>query len=129
MANPDLLFFTCSLFLGVVPSLKVLSPLPVPPGESTVNFQCVEETDLILIHSNKLNYTKQDNQLARLSGADAPSIKSSWLELPTQYLVIQLEGKLVKGNTYSLNTMFTGELADDLGGFYRSEYKENGVTK
>uniref|UniRef100_H3CNZ7 Aminopeptidase n=1 Tax=Tetraodon nigroviridis TaxID=99883 RepID=H3CNZ7_TETNG len=98
-------------------------------GESTVNFQCVEETDLILIHSNKLNYTKQDNQLARLSGADAPSIKSSWLELPTQYLVIQLEGKLVKGNTYSLNTMFTGELADDLGGFYRSEYKENGVTK
>lgn len=98
-------------------------------GESRVNFRCVEETDLILIHSNKLNYTRQGEQLARLSGAGAPPIAASWLEPLTQYLVIQLQGKLVQGNTYSLDTVFTGELADDLGGFYRSEYQEGGDTK
>uniref|UniRef100_A0A8C2XDC4 Aminopeptidase n=1 Tax=Cyclopterus lumpus TaxID=8103 RepID=A0A8C2XDC4_CYCLU len=47
----------------------------------------------------------------------------------TQYLVLQLNGKLVKDHRYHLDTEFTGELADDLGGFYRSEYQEDGITK
>ncbi|XP_070763201.1 aminopeptidase N-like [Enoplosus armatus] len=102
-------------------------------GESSVEFECAEETDLILIHSNKLNYTKlENNQLARLtsvSGVKPPSIKSCWLQNVTQYLVLHLDGKLMKGNRYNLFTNFTGELADDLGGFYRSEYMEDGVKK
>lgn len=101
-------------------------------GNSEVEFECVEETDLILIHSNKLNYTRQDNgELALLTAAEgAPPIKSSWLQTVTQYLVLQLDGKLVKGQRYHLSTSFTGELADDLGGFYRSEYDdEDGVRK
>ncbi|XP_035520141.1 aminopeptidase Ey-like [Morone saxatilis] len=102
-------------------------------GHSTVEFVCAEETDLILIHSNKLNYTKRENNhsasLTSLGGVKAPSIKSSWLQQVTQYLVLQLDGKLMKGHRYHLYTEFTGELADDLGGFYRSEYMENGVKK
>lgn len=96
-----------------------------------MEFECVEETDLILIHSNKLNYTKQEEQLAQLTApaAAAPSIIDSWLEPVTQYMVLRLGANLVKGNRYSLHTIFTGELADDLGGFYRSEYVENGQTK
>lgn len=97
-----------------------------------MEFECVEETNLILIHSNKLNYTKQKDHLAQLTalgGAEAPSITKSWLFPVTQYMVLELGAKLVKGNNYSLHTIFTGELADDLGGFYRSEYIENGVTK
>lgn len=36
-------------------------------GRSTVEFECIQETDLILIHSNKLNYTTLDNKhIARL---------------------------------------------------------------
>ncbi|XP_068595878.1 aminopeptidase Ey-like [Brachionichthys hirsutus] len=101
-------------------------------GESTVEFNCSQETDLILIHSNKLNYTLQDGYLAKLislSGVDAPSIKCSWLHVVTQYLVLQLNGNLTKGQKYLLFTEFTGELADDLGGFYRSEYTEDGKEK
>uniref|UniRef100_A0A3P9Q6B5 Aminopeptidase n=1 Tax=Poecilia reticulata TaxID=8081 RepID=A0A3P9Q6B5_POERE len=102
-------------------------------GDSFVDFECVEETDLILIHSNKLNYTTQSNgQLAALSaigGGSAPSITKSWLKEETQFLVLHLDGKLVKGQTYRLDTTFTGELADDLGGFYRSEYIQDGVKK
>ncbi|XP_072241404.1 aminopeptidase N-like [Leuresthes tenuis] len=102
-------------------------------GMSTVEFQCVEDTNLILIHSNKLNYTNQENgHLARLtsvSGGAAPPITASWLNPVTQYLVLQLNGNLMKDHRYQLHTDFTGELADDLGGFYRSEYIENGIKK
>ncbi|KAE8296862.1 Aminopeptidase Ey [Larimichthys crocea] len=102
-------------------------------GRSTVEFECVKESDLILIHSNKLNYTKLDNtRNARLSasgGGSAPTIKSIWLQPKTQYLVIELTSKLTQGQKYQLYTEFTGELADDLAGFYRSEYEEDGVKK
>ncbi|KAK1887476.1 Aminopeptidase N [Dissostichus eleginoides] len=98
-------------------------------GETTVEFKCVEDTDLILIHSNKLNYTDSASLTSFDSGVKAPSIKSSFLQSETQYLVLQLDSKLVKDHMYQLYTKFTGELADDLGGFYRSEYYEAGVKK
>lgn len=98
-----------------------------------MEFECVEATDLILIHSNKLDYETLENKqwamLTAVNGANAPSITSSWLQKETQYLVLHLDAKLVKGLTYRLFMKFVGELADDLGGFYRSEYIENGVTK
>ncbi|XP_047453445.1 aminopeptidase Ey-like [Mugil cephalus] len=115
-----------------------LSPDPntglyVFTGHSVVQFECVEETDLILIHSNLLNYTKLNNShiatLVNSDGWSAPSIKVSWLQPKTQYLVIQLDDELLKGQRYQLYTEFTGELADDLAGFYRSEYEEDGVRK
>ncbi|KAK5894007.1 hypothetical protein CesoFtcFv8_010744 [Champsocephalus esox] len=98
-------------------------------GETTVEFKCVEDTDLILIHSNKLNYSDSAHLTSVDSGVEAPSIKSRFLQIETQYLVLQLDGKLVKDHMYQLHTKFTGELADDLGGFYRSEYYEDGVKK
>uniref|UniRef100_A0A8D3EG09 Aminopeptidase n=1 Tax=Scophthalmus maximus TaxID=52904 RepID=A0A8D3EG09_SCOMX len=96
-----------------------------PSGKSTVEFECVKETDLILIHSNKLNYTT----LSNTHTAPPPGVKSSWLQPQTQYLVIQLNSRLTVGQKYQLYTEFTGELADDLAGFYRSEYEEDGVRK
>lgn len=101
-------------------------------GDSTVIFKCLNETDLIIIHSNKLNLTRFDGHLATLKaldGATAPALKNTWLEVPTQYLVIQLESALAVGSRYELHTEFVGELANDLGGFYRSEYVEDGVTE
>uniref|UniRef100_A0A4W6F7S8 Aminopeptidase n=1 Tax=Lates calcarifer TaxID=8187 RepID=A0A4W6F7S8_LATCA len=97
-------------------------------GHSTVEFECVDETELILIHSNKLSYTKLNNAHI-VSGGSAPSIVSSWMQPKTQYLITQLNNKLTQGQKYQLYTEFTGELADDLAGFYRSEYQEDGVRK
>ncbi|XP_074533475.1 aminopeptidase N-like [Halichoeres trimaculatus] len=102
-------------------------------GKSSVKFECVRETDLILIHSNQLNYATLENKhIVRLSALDngsAPAIKSSWLQHETQFLVIQLSDKLTPRQTYELYAEFTGELSDDLAGFYRSEYEEDGVRK
>ncbi|XP_032407399.1 aminopeptidase Ey-like [Xiphophorus hellerii] len=109
------------------------SNLYIFTGWSAVQFECLEATDLILIHSNKLNYTEMKDEhfvnLTSEDGVSVPNIKSTWLQLQTQYLVIQLMGKLTPGQKYQLHAQFTGELADDLAGFYRSEYKEDGVTK
>lgn len=64
-----------------------------------------------------------------VSGGGPVPIKSSWLQPQTQYLVLQLGSKLRAGQMYQLYTEFTGELADDLVGFYRTEYEEHGVRK
>lgn len=96
-------------------------------GNSSVVFMCEEATDLILIHSNKLNYTMQGSFHATLQAVDgdtAPTISSTWLETITQYLVVQLASSLQQGQRYRLSSSFTGELADDLAGFYRSEYTD-----
>ncbi|XP_062403701.1 aminopeptidase N-like [Sardina pilchardus] len=101
-------------------------------GVSSVTFSCVKETNLILIHSNKLNYTLSGGFMATLTAVDGstpPAITETWLEVRTQYLVVKLNGNLKVGQRYVLHTVFTGELADDLGGFYRSVYMEDGVEK
>uniref|UniRef100_A0A3Q1G4R8 Aminopeptidase n=1 Tax=Acanthochromis polyacanthus TaxID=80966 RepID=A0A3Q1G4R8_9TELE len=112
---------------------------PVSPGkyiftgESSVEFLVNETTNLILIHSNKLSYSPVSNgpsaRLTAVNGGTVPGIESVWLQNETQYLVVQLKGDLTKGNYYILETTFEGELSDDLGGFYRSEYIENGELK
>lgn len=101
-------------------------------GNSTVLFSCQNATDLILIHSKRLNYTLQGGFHASLhgeGGSRPPPITKTWLEPEAQYLVVQLGGQLEKGRSYRLDSVFTGELADDLAGFYRSEYVENNVTR
>ncbi|NWV74747.1 AMPN Aminopeptidase, partial [Dasyornis broadbenti] len=101
-------------------------------GNSSVIFICVEATDLILIHSNKLNYTMQGSFHATLQAegsGSAPAISRTWLEIPTQYLVVQLASPLEQGQRYRLSSSFTGELADDLAGFYRSEYIDKSGNK
>uniref|UniRef100_H3D2Y9 Aminopeptidase n=1 Tax=Tetraodon nigroviridis TaxID=99883 RepID=H3D2Y9_TETNG len=67
--------------------------------------------------------------LRGLDGAPTPSLRRTWLEVPTQYLVVQLSGPLVAGSSYQLYTQFVGELADDLAGFYRSEYTMDGERR
>ncbi|NXG43321.1 AMPN Aminopeptidase, partial [Psilopogon haemacephalus] len=101
-------------------------------GNSSVVFLCKEATDLILIHSNKLNYTMQGSFLASLHAVDdatVPPITETWLEVSTQYLVIKLGGALEQGKLYRLFSSFSGELADDLSGFYRSEYEDQTGTR
>ncbi|XP_069481325.1 aminopeptidase N-like [Ambystoma mexicanum] len=97
-------------------------------GKSEVHFLCTEETNLILMHSKKLNYTGNFT-LKKGDGSAYPTIRRTWLEVTTQYLVVELKRYLVAGQSYSFATEFTGELADDLAGFYRSEYMEGGQKR
>ncbi|XP_048337980.1 aminopeptidase N isoform X1 [Sphaerodactylus townsendi] len=98
-------------------------------GNSSVRFLCQNATDLILIHSKKLNYTAPQVSLTGVNGAPTPNISSISEEKETEYLVVQLSSQLQANQQYELHTSFTGELADDLAGFYRSEYQEDGQAK
>lgn len=101
-------------------------------GSSTVRFTCNETTNVIIIHSKKLNYTNKGNHrvaLRALGDTPAPNIDTTELVERTEYLVVHLQGSLVKGHQYEMDSEFQGELADDLAGFYRSEYMEGGNKK
>ncbi|CAL8350993.1 unnamed protein product [Merluccius merluccius] len=102
-------------------------------GESSVQFKCVKDTDLIIIHTSQLNFTLFEGHEARVAtmpgAGPAPQILKSWLEKETEYLVLQLDRKLLAGKFYRLHTKFQGELGDNLEGFYRSQYTEDGVQK
>uniref|UniRef100_A0A8C5LGH5 Aminopeptidase n=1 Tax=Jaculus jaculus TaxID=51337 RepID=A0A8C5LGH5_JACJA len=101
-------------------------------GSSTVLFTCNEATDVIIIHSKKLEYTLVQGHrvvLRALDGSQPPGIIRTELVERTEYLVVHLESPLTKGKQYEMESKFKGELADDLAGFYRSEYVENDVKK
>uniref|UniRef100_A0A5F4VRH6 Aminopeptidase n=1 Tax=Callithrix jacchus TaxID=9483 RepID=A0A5F4VRH6_CALJA len=91
-------------------------------GSSTVRFTCVVATDVIIIHSKKLNYTLIEGHrvvLRGVGGSQAPDIERTELVEPTEYLVVHLMSSLVKDSQYEMSSTFVGELADDLAGFYR----------
>ncbi|XP_003921666.1 aminopeptidase N [Saimiri boliviensis] len=101
-------------------------------GSSTVRFTCVVATDVIIIHSKKLNYTLFEGHrvvLRGVGGSQAPDIERTELVEPTEYLVVHLKSSLVKDSQYEMSSTFVGELADDLAGFYRSEYMDGNVKK
>ncbi|XP_041037659.1 aminopeptidase N-like [Carcharodon carcharias] len=96
-------------------------------GRSIVTFECLETTDVIIIHSRMLNYTEP----MRVSREDNSTIgvKSYWEEMANEYLVLLLGSPLWRGKVYRLQTAFRGELTDELQGLYRSDYEEDGTTK
>nr|DBA32004.1 TPA: hypothetical protein GDO54_007756 [Pyxicephalus adspersus] len=96
-------------------------------GKSVAHFSCVNPTNRVIIHSKKLNYTK--NVVLKDDTNREITINKEQLVEKTNYLVLHLAESLQSGKTYTLHTEFIGELADDLAGFYRSEYVEDGVTK
>lgn len=114
------------------PYLQPQNGLYIFTGSSTVRFTCQEPTNLIIIHSKKLNYTNTQGHrvaLQALGGSRAPEIDRTELVEVTEYLVVHLKGQLEAGVMYEMSSTFQGELADDLAGFYRSEYMDGNDKK
>ncbi|XP_059495248.1 alanyl (membrane) aminopeptidase b, tandem duplicate 1 [Stegostoma tigrinum] len=99
-------------------------------GNSTVYFRCERKTKLILLHSHKLKVMEPELEVVGAGSPPAPALHKYWLQNETQFLVIMLQEPLSPGTRYSLHTQFEGALADDLSGFYRSQYvNETGHTR
>ncbi|XP_069840529.1 aminopeptidase N-like [Dendropsophus ebraccatus] len=96
-------------------------------GESKAHFTCNRATEYVIIHSKKLTYT-QNPVLTDQEGNVIPIQRNFTVE-KTEYLVLQVNEALLPSKGYILHTTYMGELADDLAGFYRSEYVEDGETK
>ncbi|XP_056427954.1 aminopeptidase N-like isoform X2 [Hyla sarda] len=96
-------------------------------GESKAYFICRVATQHIVIHSKQLIYIK-DPVLMDENNNVIGSDKYFFAE-KTNYLILPLKEKLQPQKKYILHTDFEGELADNLAGFYRSEYVEDNETK
>ncbi|XP_067832142.1 aminopeptidase Ey-like [Heptranchias perlo] len=96
-------------------------------GRSKVTFRCLNRTNIIVIHSRSLNYTKPV-KVTRMDNSTI-TVRRLWEERANEYLVLILRSHLQKGKVYTLHTAFCGELTDDLTGLYRCEYEEDGTTK
>ncbi|XP_071800471.1 aminopeptidase N-like isoform X2 [Asterias amurensis] len=92
-------------------------------GSVGILFECLEPTDLILIHANNLTVGEGQTTLKRDGGGTAPELlKEPWIYEENQFIVIELDGTLKKGDMYRLYIEFQGPLQEDLAGFYRMSY-------
>ena len=64
----------------------------------------------------------KDNTQFEVNGVDDQQIQR-------EIVTITLKKELVVGKTYKISMKFISYLNDELRGFYRSKYEENGVTK
>ncbi|XP_075971973.1 putative aminopeptidase-2 [Anticarsia gemmatalis] len=101
-------------------------------GEVTIIVSTTENTKQIKLHSQDLNFTATDITVTNLNSNAAIALETTnALEFNTTYAFafINLAVELIPSNSYSVNIKYTGPLREDLNGFYRNYYVENGVKK
>ncbi|CAB3239507.1 unnamed protein product [Arctia plantaginis] len=96
-------------------------------GEVSIVIIAVNETKEITFHGVELTihdikiYGKEDEQLIE--------VVKRVEDAPRHFQVLSLGSALEVGKEYVLNISYTGILNDNLHGFYRSSYKDEGITK
>lgn len=99
-------------------------------GEVTIKFTTNNVTNQIKLHSEDLTYTASNITITagttniQLNAAEPLSFDDKYT-----FAFINLQIDLQPGTEYTLNIMYCGPIRDDLSGFYRSYYFENGVKK
>ncbi|XP_052261394.1 aminopeptidase N-like isoform X2 [Dreissena polymorpha] len=113
--------------------LQVFMYAPLEPaefyfnGSVVVSFECKNATDMIYLHSNKLNYTgsfdvKTENGLENLYSRHT-------FDLDRQFLIVHMTEKCAINKNYTLEIPhFRGPLAADLAGLYLSSYTRENKT-
>lgn len=96
-------------------------------GEVSIVIIAVNETKEITFHGVELVihdvkvYGKEDGELIE--------VLDRIEDAPRHFQVLNLRSTLEVGKEYVLNISYTGILNDNLNGFYRSSYQDNGVMK
>ncbi|VVD01643.1 unnamed protein product [Leptidea sinapis] len=99
-------------------------------GEVDIKFTTETRISQIKIHSADLNYTAAN--ITVTSGSSNIQLDvSNPLEFDTKYTFayINLGSELTAGSEYNLKISYRGPIREDLKGFYRNYYIENGVKK
>ncbi|GBO21729.1 hypothetical protein AVEN_272907-1 [Araneus ventricosus] len=92
-------------------------------GKVRIIIKVIEATDNVTLHVN--NVTVRESSV-RFSGPGAPSIASTSEDKERQFYILHLKGSLTAGQKYEVEMDYVGCLNDQLAGFYRSSYKDNG---
>lgn len=89
----------------------------------------VRDVKQITLHANKLNISSDilfRDAVTPLSGI---RVLSKTYDPRTHKLTLGLESAMATGRRYILSMQYVGILSDDMNGFYRSSYEENGKIK
>ncbi|CAL1295996.1 unnamed protein product [Larinioides sclopetarius] len=92
-------------------------------GKVRIIIKVIEATDNVTLHVNNVTVTESS---VRLSGPGAPSITSTSEDKERQFYILHLKSSLTAGQKYEVEMDYVGCLNDQLAGFYRSSYKDNG---
>lgn len=85
-----------------------------------------EDTDFISLNSNEIDI---HSAVVSSKGAVVESKPEISLNKDAQTATIKFKQAIAAGSDAQLKLTFTGILNDNMAGFYRSSYKENGETK
>lgn len=97
-------------------------------GEVTILIEILEESKNITLHT--LDLVIHEVKLALLNGTESKKIEitNKRHDIPHQFFIMETEKILSKG-FYELHFKYEGVLNDDLQGFYRSSYTDNGEKR
>ncbi|CAG9795008.1 unnamed protein product [Diatraea saccharalis] len=101
-------------------------------GDVAIVFTTNEVTKQIKLHSENLTFVPDNITVTVYSTSNQIALNdSNPLQFDTFYTFayINLQTELEVGVRYELRIVYTGPIRDDLNGFYRNYYMENGVKK
>jgi aminopeptidase N len=99
-------------------------------GEVNITITTTEVIKQIKLHSENLTFTANDVQVT-YDCVQLTLDETNPLEFDTFYTFahINLQNELQVGMEYVVHISYRGPIREDLFGFYRNYYKENGVKK
>lgn len=106
-------------------------------GNISILMMCNYTTDVVILHTKKLNITTSSLSLFELDD-NKNRRDSKRIEINTdaveelddlEQIRIPLKTNLIASKLYRIYANYRGELSSDLAGFYRSSYEEDGSIK
>lgn len=98
-------------------------------GSVSILLKVLEPTSTVVVHSDGLRIVEEQVNLRRSKFPSIPeNILCQFHDRERQFYVVRTE-RVLEPSEYTLTIKFEGEIRDDVFGFYRSFYKENGGTK
>ena len=93
-------------------------------GELTIYFNCVEDTNNLIFHINKLEINNATLSVRSLTDSSFSEIRGfNWTnDFERQFFMASLPQTFKRNHSYTVFVQFTGYLTDDNAGFYRSSY-------
>lgn len=103
-------------------------------GYVAIKIHIHESCTNISLHSWALKISRNQTALKMMDEngdltSDEIEIKNQQFVDEKQFLVIETKQELKKGKNYLLKLKYTGQITDNLQGFYKSSYITNGKTK
>lgn len=112
----------------------------------SIRIKCNEPTDNITLHALELQLNERTASLklsalddavaqqnsssnATAAAANVPKIKRIRMDAQLQYAIIELDAKLARETEYVLALDFSGQLNDDLAGFYKIKYERQNTSE